>query len=170
MVLVIGGSHSAACWALEYVLQYKDTFERILVCKSKRDTGEDKWQRSLSKLARIHGIEIVNLFDLYSIENLLFFSIEFDTIIKTSKFSSKELFNIHFSLLPKYKGMYTSCLPLLNGDLESGVTLHRMDDGIDTGNILAQRSFKIPIEMNSFELFSKYHEEAFNLFKENTYS
>lgn len=167
MVVAIGGSHKLACEALDFVINNKNGFEKILVCKSKRDIGEDGWQRSLSKLATLRNVELVNLEDLYLIENLVFFSLEFDVIINTSKFLSKELFNIHFSLLPKYKGMFTSCLPLLNGESHSGVTLHRIDNGIDTGNILDQYSFKIPLDMNSYDLFNKYHEEGISLFKRN---
>ncbi len=39
--------------------------------------------------------------------------------------------------------MYTSCLPILHGKDITGVTLHEMDTGIDTGNIIAQESFLI---------------------------
>ncbi|MBN2884313.1 methionyl-tRNA formyltransferase [Patescibacteria group bacterium] len=46
--------------------------------------------------------------------------------------------NVHASLLPKYRG--ASCLqaPIKNGDSETGITIMKMDAGLDTGPILKQ--------------------------------
>lgn len=46
--------------------------------------------------------------------------------------------NVHFSLLPKYRGAAPMQRAILAGDKESGVTIMEMDEGIDTGAILAQ--------------------------------
>jgi methionyl-tRNA formyltransferase len=45
--------------------------------------------------------------------------------------------NIHTSILPKYRGAAPIQWALLNGDLETGVTLMKMDAGMDTGPIMA---------------------------------
>ncbi len=45
--------------------------------------------------------------------------------------------NIHTSLLPKYRGAAPIQSALLNGDAETGVTLMKMDAGLDTGDIVA---------------------------------
>ncbi|MDO9551448.1 formyltransferase family protein [Rhodonellum sp.] len=129
--------------------------------------GLDGWQPSFKKHAERLGIKEVFLDELYGLKDLVFISLEFDQIIKTSKFLTSQLYNIHFSLLPKYKGMYTSCLPLLNGDMESGVTLHRMDDGIDTGEIIDQEIFPIPLSLNGYGLYLAYLKHSFFLFKKN---
>lgn len=47
--------------------------------------------------------------------------------------------NVHTSLLPKYRGPLPVHWAVRNGDPEMGVTVHWMDEGFDTGNILAQR-------------------------------
>ena len=39
--------------------------------------------------------------------------------------------------------MFTSALPLINGEKETGVTLHKIDAGIDTGDIIDQIKFQI---------------------------
>lgn len=46
--------------------------------------------------------------------------------------------NVHASLLPKYRGASPIQAALLNGDAETGVTLMRMDAGLDTGPMVAQ--------------------------------
>ena len=70
-------------------------------------------------------------------------------------------------MLPKYKGMYTSAHPLLNGDPESGVTIHKIDNGIDTGEIIFQRKFSIDIEDTAESLYFKYLDNGIKLFTEN---
>lgn len=51
--------------------------------------------------------------------------------------------NIHASLLPRWRGASPIQAAILHGDKESGVTIMRMEAGLDTGPILAQRSLPI---------------------------
>jgi methionyl-tRNA formyltransferase len=51
--------------------------------------------------------------------------------------------NVHGSLLPKYAGARTLSWCIEDGELESGVTVHLVDEGIDTGPILLQQSFSL---------------------------
>lgn len=52
--------------------------------------------------------------------------------------------NVHFSLLPKYRGAAPVQWSLVRGETETGVTLFWLDEGMDTGPILLQR--RAPIE------------------------
>ncbi|HDH31350.1 MAG TPA: methionyl-tRNA formyltransferase [Candidatus Wolfebacteria bacterium] len=49
---------------------------------------------------------------------------------------------VHPSLLPKYRGSSPIQITILNGDEETGTTLYLMDEGLDSGPILAQRELK----------------------------
>ena len=51
--------------------------------------------------------------------------------------------NIHGSLLPKYRGAAPIQWAILNGESETGVTIMKMDAGMDTGPMLLKRSIKI---------------------------
>lgn len=51
--------------------------------------------------------------------------------------------NVHGSLLPKYAGARTLSWAIAHGEQESGVTVHMVDEGIDTGPILLQRAFAL---------------------------
>lgn len=53
--------------------------------------------------------------------------------------------NIHPSMLPKYRGPEPIQWAIRRGDTEFGITLHRMDDGFDTGNVIVQQD-GIPID------------------------
>jgi methionyl-tRNA formyltransferase len=51
--------------------------------------------------------------------------------------------NIHGSLLPRWRGAAPVQAAILNGDQETGVTIMRMDTGVDTGPVLYQHSLPI---------------------------
>ena len=51
--------------------------------------------------------------------------------------------NIHTSLLPKYRGASPVAHALMNGETETGITLMKLDEGMDSGDILAQSRIQI---------------------------
>ncbi len=51
--------------------------------------------------------------------------------------------NVHASLLPRWRGASPVQAAILAGDAETGVTIMRMDEGVDTGPILSQRAIAI---------------------------
>jgi methionyl-tRNA formyltransferase len=63
--------------------------------------------------------------------------------------------NVHTSLLPKYRGAAPIQWAILNGDAETGVTIMKMDAGLDTGDILAQATTLIHPEDNSETLHDR---------------
>jgi methionyl-tRNA formyltransferase len=54
--------------------------------------------------------------------------------------------NVHFSLLPKYRGAAPVNWAIINGETKTGVTTMQMDAGLDTGGILLQRKTEITNE------------------------
>lgn len=60
--------------------------------------------------------------------------------------------NVHASLLPKYRGAAPVERSIMNGERETGVTVMRMDEGLDTGPIALQRTVEIPPDMTGGEL------------------
>lgn len=57
--------------------------------------------------------------------------------------------NIHASLLPKYRGAAPVQWCLFNGDKKSGITIIKMDEGMDTGPIIHREEIKIPEDFNA---------------------
>jgi methionyl-tRNA formyltransferase len=53
------------------------------------------------------------------------------------------ILNVHASLLPKYRGAAPIQWAIANGETETGVTIMRIDAGLDTGDLLAQTSIPI---------------------------
>ncbi|HEX2181833.1 MAG TPA: methionyl-tRNA formyltransferase [Rubrobacteraceae bacterium] len=60
--------------------------------------------------------------------------------------------NVHASLLPKYRGAAPIERAIMAGERETGVTIIRMDEGLDTGPMASQRSVEIPPDMTGGEL------------------
>lgn len=63
--------------------------------------------------------------------------------------------NVHFSLLPKYRGAAPVNWAIVNGESETGVTTMLMDAGLDTGDILMQRLTPIRVNETSIELMDR---------------
>ena len=63
--------------------------------------------------------------------------------------------NIHASLLPRWRGAAPIQAAILAGDAETGVTIIKMDAGVDTGPLLSQRSIPILPEDTAGSLFEK---------------
>lgn len=66
--------------------------------------------------------------------------------------------NLHFSLLPKWRGAAPVQRSIEAGDKVTGVTVFQMDAGMDTGAIWQQSEFKIPYGMTSPDLFEALSE------------
>lgn len=161
----VAGKNDIAVNILEYLYEKKsDDFELVVSCNRNED-GKNGWQKSLRFFAERLGVKEVSLEELYEIEDLVFLSLEYDRIIRPHLFQTKQLYNIHFSALPKYKGMYTSALPLLHDEREGGVTFHRIASGIDTGEIIRQKLFEIDENCTSRDLYLKCIENGTEVVK-----
>jgi methionyl-tRNA formyltransferase len=63
--------------------------------------------------------------------------------------------NVHGSLLPRGRGAAPIQASILAGDQETGITIMKMDPGVDTGPILSQRSIPIAPDDTGGSLFEK---------------
>ncbi len=74
--------------------------------------------------------------------------------------AARGAFNLHGSLLPRYRGRAPANWVLVNGERETGVTLHRMVKRPDAGPILAQRRVSIAPDDTALTLHAKLREAA----------
>ncbi|QTF09715.1 bifunctional UDP-4-amino-4-deoxy-L-arabinose formyltransferase/UDP-glucuronic acid oxidase ArnA [Brenneria izadpanahii] len=105
-------------------------------------------------LDRINAMEPDILFSFY------YRTLLSDSILSSAKFGA---FNLHGSLLPKYRGRAPLNWALANGERETGVTLHRMIKRADAGDIIAQQSVKIEEADDAMTLHHKLVRCARNL-------
>lgn len=74
--------------------------------------------------------------------------------------------NVHFSLLPKYRGAAPVNWAIVNGETETGVTTMQMNAGLDTGDILLQRATAIGDEETAVELMTRLSDLGAELLSE----
>ena len=68
--------------------------------------------------------------------------------------------NLHFSLLPAYRGAAPAQRALQNGETVTGVSVFQLEKGMDTGPIYSQRSIEIDPKWRSFELLQRLAQEG----------
>ena len=109
----------------------------------------------IMKIAKRKNIEVVECPNINTPEAAEFIRKHNPDIIISAFFSQlieKEVlhlpkhgvWNIHPGYLPKYRGALSYFWVLKNNEKKAGVTIHKMDEGIDTGGILERKEFRIP--------------------------
>lgn len=118
----------------------------------------------LAEWARKEGLPCLECDNLESQEALEFAGNEYPDVFLVASFGKKipaaiaEIpkfggINVHPSLLPKYRGMAPVARAIMNGETETGVTLHKLSGKIDSGDIILQR--KTPLEDTDDDLTLK---------------
>lgn len=74
-------------------------------------------------------------------------------------------FNIHGSLLPKYRGRTPHVWAIINGEEKAGITAHIIDSGCDTGQIIHQIEMPIEAEDTGAIMLKKYAKAYYPLVK-----
>lgn len=75
--------------------------------------------------------------------------------------------NLHFSILPKYRGAAPIQHALLNGEVESGLSLFKIDSGLDTGDLLATLTLKFETDETAGQALNRFSIVGAGLIAEN---
>jgi len=86
------------------------------------------------------------------------------TLLKIPRTAS---IGVHPSMLPLYRGPAPINWALLKGDKETGVTIFKMDEGLDTGGIILQKAVAISDSDNAYTLHEKLAHEGAKLLIES---
>ena len=78
----------------------------------------------------------------------------------------KKIINIHPSLLPKFKGLNTFVRVLKNNEKKTGCTVHYVNEKLDSGHIILQKSFYINSNDNEKTLKQKTQKLEYQVFPE----
>ncbi len=76
-----------------------------------------------------------------------------------------KIINVHPSLLPKYKGLNAVEQALDAGEIEIGATIHYVDTGVDTGDIIIQERFSIE-DLQLAEIYETLHKTEHKIYIE----
>lgn len=91
-------------------------------------------------------------------------SVGYRYIVPATVLAQTPIVNLHTGLLPYNRGAYPNVWPLIDGT-PAGVTLHWMDDGLDTGDVIARH--QVPVEPwdTAYTLDHRLKDAAFELFQ-----
>ncbi len=78
----------------------------------------------------------------------------------------KGVVNLHYSLLPKYRGSSPINRPIINGETQTGVTYHFPDEGVDKGYLICQEKAPIFLDDTARTLQLRLDDVAYDLFDE----
>jgi methionyl-tRNA formyltransferase len=141
------------------------------------DPGEEIWFRSVRRLAEARGIPVFTpeRFDsgdwiarLRAWQPDFIFSFYYRRLLPAAVLETarRGALNLHCSLLPKYRGRCPANWVLINGERETGVTLHYMVAKADAGDIVAQRGVPIADDDTAHTLHGKLTAAAVALLRE----
>lgn len=130
--------------------------EQVIAAVSQPDREKNRKGQLLptpvKELAARHGIEVFQFERikkegqvLKELQPDLFVTCAYGQILSQEILDIPKLgtFNIHASLLPKYRGSSPIQWALIEGERETGITIMRTDIGVDTGDIILQRRLEI---------------------------
>lgn len=137
-----------------------------LVVTHRDNPKETIWFDSVQKLAELHGIPAITpdnpnapevVEQIRALQPDFFFSFYYREMLKREllEIPKRGSFNMHGSLLPKYRGRVPVNWAIIRGEIETGATLHWMTEKPDNGDIVAQQAVPILPNDTAHEVFQK---------------
>lgn len=128
----------------EFLQCREDLILKVLDCSQYITKGKDK--QKLSIIKRHVLSEIRSISSKGDIDVLITYRCPFMLPSDIFNQTVYGAYNVHPSLLPKYSGANPWKDIYRNKESISGVTLHAIDEGVDTGDIIFQRKFKLILD------------------------
>jgi methionyl-tRNA formyltransferase len=161
---VVFAYHDVGVRCLKTLLSAK--IDVPLVVTVSDDPKENRWFASVADTAREYGLAVVTPADPNGAELIeqvtglqpdFIFSFYYRSLLDARLLgcARRGALNMHGSLLPKYRGRAPVNWAILNGELETGATLHYMVDRADAGDIVDQLAVPILEDDDAREVFRK---------------
>ncbi len=139
-----------------------------------KNRGKAMQAPPVKECALKHGIPVcqpVKIRDAEEVERIFAYRPDIIVVAAFGQILPKEILdlprygciNVHASLLPKYRGAAPIQWAVINGDAVSGVTIMRMDVGLDTGDMIEQREITLAEDETGGSLFEKLSAEGARL-------
>lgn len=162
--IIVFAYHDVGCACLGALIDRRENI--VAVFTHEDNPNEEIWFGSVADLARRHGIPVhtppsVNTPDwkarIRAMAPDIIFSFYYRNMISEEILAIPSLgaFNMHGSLLPKYRGRVPINWAVLNGERETGVTLHYMVKRADAGDIVDREAVPIGHDDTALDVFRK---------------
>jgi methionyl-tRNA formyltransferase len=146
---------------VQFICVRYDTNDQILVSIAKTHNI------MLLKHPNVNSIEFLDSIAKYSCD--IFVSMSFNQILKSNfiNYPPLKTINCHAGKLPFYRGRNVLNWVLINDEKEFGITVHYIDEGIDTGDIILQKVFPITDQDDYSSLLELAYTECANILYES---
>jgi methionyl-tRNA formyltransferase len=163
---VVFAYHNVGVACLKVLLAANSGVDVKLVVSHQDSETENIWFDCVADLARSHGISVVTpdnpntddyIRTLDALKPDFIFSFYYRHMLKPNLLATAKLgaFNMHGSLLPKYRGRVPINWAIIHGETETGVTLHEMVEKPDAGRIAGQRRIPIGEDDTAKDVFDR---------------
>ena len=169
---VVFGYHDVGVRCLRVLL---DAGVAVPLVVTHRDSPDERiWFGSVAQLAQSRGIETLVSEDMDQLRERIraispefMFSFYYRRMLppEVLALARKGAFNMHGSLLPKYRGRAPVNWAILKGESETGATLHEMVAKPDAGRIVDQERVPIGPDETAAEVFAKVSDAAETVLK-----
>lgn len=174
MSVLFLGAYRIGIECLSELLRKKIPVKYVVVRKS--DTGEDRpGFPSLRKFALSKKLEVLapeKINDpglgvrLAEARPDWMISVQYDQILREPLLKlPRHAVNLHFAPLPKCRGCFPIAWAMIEGH-DAGVSLHELDAGIDTGNLIAVRKIPVRSKDTGETIYRRAEREGIRLFRE----
>ncbi|CDF86045.1 Bifunctional polymyxin resistance protein ArnA [Pseudomonas knackmussii B13] len=166
---IVFAYHDIGCAGIEALLAAGYQIDAVFTHAD--DPRENRFFGSVAQLCALRGIPVhapedVNhplwISRIRELQPQYIFSFYYRNLLGEELLAcaSQGAFNLHGSLLPRYRGRAPANWVLVNGETETGVTLHRMVKRPDAGAIVAQQRVAIADEDTALSLHGKLREAS----------
>ena len=172
--VVVVGKNALAVECLRAIMTEGD--DVVLALADPSDDGEDGWQPSFRRFAASAGVPLRVAPDINDPDFVaeiadtrpdFIMSFQAAQLMKAALIAVPAMaaLNLHFGLLPRYRGVAPIAWALINGEAETGVTLHHIKVGIDNGPIISSQRVAILPEDTGRSLYDKCSAAGVELFR-----
>lgn len=169
-IFVGGKPIGVAC--LELLLDHPDV-DVVAVFVNPDDYNEQRWYpgRTALQVATEEGIPVFDKINAEIVKKFnpnILFCVYYDKLLKPDVIAIPPMgcINLHLALAEEYRGCYPTTWAIINGETRTGATLHYIDAGMDTGDIIDQcytditpfdtgKSLYLDLVMKGYELFKR---------------
>jgi methionyl-tRNA formyltransferase len=166
--LVFLGSKPIGFFCLHHLLKNQDHYNIEVVAVLTNNTNR-LGKADLGVLASEYNIPVFDsLGELSAVECDFMLSVQYHQILKKRHLdvAQKMAINLHMAPLPEYRGCNQFTFAIIDGKKEFGTTLHIMNEGIDSGDILAEKRFPIPENCFVKDLYELTLEASCQMFEQ----
>lgn len=152
--------------SLDYLISQQESLNYKIIAVGTKERNEFGTEKNISGLSQQYGITLLEENDTIPACDIIY-SVQYHKILKASDIekASEIAINLHLAPLPDYRGCNQFSFAIFNGAKIFGVTIHKIDTGIDSGEILFEDRFPLLPEWWVQDLFEESNKRGLALLK-----